>query len=101
MAGGNKKKKDEIKKKKSNAKNQIKPSNEQGKKNDDESLIRKKQNELKMASANNQITCYNCEKVFDSMNPTEFRSCKYCNSWFCSVCQHSEDDEDTFICKFC
>ena len=50
-----------------------------------------------MASANTQIKCYNCERVFDSMNPTEFRSFKYCNSWFCSVCQHSEDDEDTFI----
>ena len=96
MTGGNKKK-DEIKKK-SSAKNQIKPSNEQGKKNDDEFLIRKKQNEIKMSSANNQIACYNCEKVFDPMNP-KFRSCKYCKSWFGSVCQHSEDNEDTFICK--
>ena len=79
-------------------------------KNDEKSQLKKKKVEIQERKAlnksnratNNQISCYNCDEIFNPMDiDVIFKSCRSCNSWFCSNCFFTKDDEDELKCNFC
>jgi hypothetical protein len=59
-------------------------------KNEEKSKLQKRKNEIQERKAlnksnrasNNQISCYNCDEIFDPMDKdVTFKSCISCNSW--------------------